>query len=141
MTVAVPSAPEAFVHHVRVLYADTDTGGVVYHANYLRFLEAARAELFRARGLAYARIEARGLVFPVVEAALRYRRPARYDDLLEVRLVVEAVGGASFAIAHEIALPGGEVACTGVVRFACISRETGRPVPLPDDVRGLLQGA
>jgi acyl-CoA thioester hydrolase len=127
--------PPDHVHRQRVLYADTDQAGIVYHANYLRFLEAGRAELFRARGIPYAGIEARGLVFPVVEVELRYRRPARYDELLDVRLWVEPPGGASLVFFHEIRLPDGEVACTGRIRLACTLRSTGRPEPLPEDLR------
>lgn len=138
---SAPAAPvPSHVHPVRVLYADTDLAGVVYHANYLRYLEAARAELFRARGLTYAEIERRGFVWPVVEVSLRYRRPCRYDDLLEVRLFVTELTDTSARLDHQIVLPSGQVACDGFVRLVCTSRDTGRPTPIPDDVRALVLG-
>jgi acyl-CoA thioester hydrolase len=72
----------------RVLYGDTDQMGVVYYANYLRFFEGARNEWIRAMGITYRQIEERGLMLPVYEAGLNYLKPARYDDLLEIPVVV-----------------------------------------------------
>jgi len=72
----------AYLH--RVLYGDTDQMQVVYYASYLRFFEGARNEWIRGHGLAYTEIEAAGVFLPVVEAFVRYHRPARYDDLLEI---------------------------------------------------------
>jgi len=67
----------------RVIYGDTDTGGVMYYGNYLRLFEIGRTELLRAHGLTYREIEEReGLILPVVEVHVRYKAPARYDDLL-----------------------------------------------------------
>ncbi len=69
----------------RVIYADTDTGGVMYYGNYLRLFEIGRTELLRAQGLNYREIEEKeGLILPVVEVSVRYKAPARYDDLLEI---------------------------------------------------------
>jgi acyl-CoA thioester hydrolase len=72
----------------RVLYGDTDQMGVVYYANYLRFFEGARNEWIRAMGISYRQIEERGLMLPVYEASLNYLKPAKYDDLLEIPVVV-----------------------------------------------------
>ena len=72
----------------RVLYGDTDQMGVVYYANYLRFFEGARNEWIRAMGITYRQIEERGLMLPVYEAGLNYLKPAKYDDLLEIPVVV-----------------------------------------------------
>ncbi len=69
----------------RVIYGDTDTGGVMYYGNYLRLFEIGRTELLRAHGLTYREIEEHeGLILPVVEAHVRYKAPARYDDLLTI---------------------------------------------------------
>jgi acyl-CoA thioester hydrolase len=135
------SALAPFDHRVRVLFGDTDAAGIVYHANYLRYLEAARGELLRARGLPYAEIERRGLRWPVVEARLRYLRPARFDDLLVVRLVLAELGGASVRFASEILRDGsGERLCSAELRLACTTHE-GRVARIPDDVRkALLSG-
>src|SRR5438309_7914556 len=72
----------------RVLYGDTDQMGVVYYGNYLRFFEAARGDWIRNLGLTYAQIEERGIFLPVLEVGVRYLKPARYDDVLEIPLVV-----------------------------------------------------
>jgi acyl-CoA thioester hydrolase len=72
----------------RVLYGDTDQMGVVYYATYLRFFEGARNEWIRDLGITYRQIEERGLMLPVYEAAVKYLRPARYDDLLEIPVKV-----------------------------------------------------
>jgi acyl-CoA thioester hydrolase len=72
----------------RVLYGDTDQMGVVYYANYLRFFEGARNEWIREMGIPYRQIEERGLMLPVYEAGLSYLKPARYDDLLEIPVLV-----------------------------------------------------
>ncbi|HEX4386431.1 MAG TPA: thioesterase family protein [Myxococcales bacterium] len=72
----------------RVLYGDTDQMGVVYYANYLRFFEGARNEWIRSMGIPYRQIEERGLMLPVYEAGLNYLKPARYDDLLEIPVLV-----------------------------------------------------
>src|ERR671933_1853959 len=73
---------------IRVIYGDTDQMGVVYYANYLRFFEGARGEWIRQLGLTYAQIEERGIYLPVLEVGVRYLKPARYDDVLEIHLRV-----------------------------------------------------
>lgn len=74
-----------FETEIRVLYGDTDAGGVVYNATYLRYFEQGRGELMRGCGLSYKNLEESGFVLPVVESYLRYKAPARYDDLLLVK--------------------------------------------------------
>ncbi len=131
----------SFVHPVRVLYADTDQGGIVYHANYLRFFEAARAELLRALGLPYADVERQGYVFPVVEVTLRHRRPSRYDDVLFIEVSVAALSPMSLTLTYRARLPTGEVSAEGSTRLACTRRRDGSPVRLPDAWRALLADA
>src|SRR5205809_1105666 len=77
---------------VRVLMADTDAMGIVYHANYLRWFEVGRAELVRAAGLPYVEMEKLGLGLPVIEARLRYKASARYDDVLSIDARVAEIG-------------------------------------------------
>lgn len=133
-----------YAHRLRVLYADTDNAGIVYHANYLRFFEAARNELLRERGLPYREIEAMGYVWPVVETHLRYRQPARYDDLLRVTCWVESMGHAQATFAYEVVREepeGGETRlCEGSTRIACV-RRGGHVAPMPPEVRRVLEAA
>jgi acyl-CoA thioester hydrolase len=133
----------------RVLYGDTDQMGVVYYANYLRFFEGARGEWIRALGLTYAQIEERGIFLPVLEVGVRYLKPARYDDMLEIHLDVShtrvkvrfdykvhrlATGGAASAGASNDAL------ILGHTVHACVGRE-GRPVRAPDWLVKAMEGA
>jgi acyl-CoA thioester hydrolase len=124
----------AFTIPVRVYWEDTDAGGVVYHASYLRFMERARSDWLRAVGIdqaALIRIER--LQFVVVEAQIRYHRPARYGDDLLVSVVVAKRGKASWTMDQEIrrTLPDGELLVSATVRAACLDSDTLKPKPLP----------
>lgn len=127
-----------FVTRLRVRYAETDAAGVVYYANYLTYFEVVRVELLRALGVPINEVEARGIVMPVVEARLKYMRPARLDDLLDVSLSLNAVGPASFAFDYEVRRDGLLLA-TGWTRLAVCDRETGRSVPMPGWLKDLFK--
>lgn len=123
-----------FCWPVRVYWEDTDGGGIVYYANYLKFLERARSEWLRALGVDQAALQrAERIQFAVVEAQVRYRRPARYDDLLAVTAAVEGWRGASVAFAQEIRRGGedGELLVEATIRAACLDADTLKPRPLP----------
>jgi acyl-CoA thioester hydrolase len=111
--------------------------GIIHHAAYLPYLEAARVEYLRAIGHPYDAVrggeagEARE--FPVLEVSVRYRRPLRFDDEVAVSLRIGAVRGASFQIAYLLAV-GGKARATAVTVHGCVDSE-GRPVRLPDWVR------
>jgi acyl-CoA thioester hydrolase len=125
---------------VRVRYADTDADGVVYYANYLAFFEVARVEWLRALGYPITRILAEGVILPVVEARVRYLRPARVDDLLTVRATLASVGPASFAFDYEVAREDGLLLVTGSTRLAVCERETSRACAMPAWLRDLFAG-
>jgi acyl-CoA thioester hydrolase len=115
---------------IRVIYGDTDQMGVVYYANYLRFFEAGRNELIRARGLTYREVEGRfRLMLPVVEAQVAYRAPARYDDLVAVETSLADVRRASARFEYRI-VRGGEVLATGHTGHACVGLD-GRVQRMP----------
>ena len=132
------ASPPRFTTRLRVRYAETDAAGVVYHANYLVYFEVARVELLRSLGLPITAVESRGLVLPVVEARLKYVRPARLDDLLEVSLSIQSVGPASFTCAYEIERDG-LLLVSGWTRLAVCERESGRCTPLPPWLRELFE--
>ncbi|MEW5743084.1 MAG: thioesterase family protein [Myxococcota bacterium] len=123
---------------LRVIYGDTDQMGVVYYANYLRYFEFSRSEYFRARGGNYVELERTGFGLPVVEAHCEYRAPARYDDLLIIRVHVEELRRASIRFEYEVLREGGPLLATGYTRHACIGRD-GKPTGLPADVVALLR--
>jgi len=91
---------------IRVRYADTDAGGVVYHANYIVWLEAARTECLRAHDVPYTELQAVGVHLPVVDLGVRYRRPALYDQLIEVWVSIVELGRARVHFAYRLQLPG-----------------------------------
>ena len=123
-----------FTIPVRVYWEDTDAGGVVYHASYLRFLERARTDWLRALGIdqsALLRDERRQ--FAVVEARIRYHRPARYGDLLQVSVRAGERRGASFVMQQEIRSdsPAGGLLVSATIRAACLDSDSLRPQRLP----------
>jgi acyl-CoA thioester hydrolase len=124
---------------VRVYYEDTDFSGVVYHANYLRFLERGRTEFLRAAGVDQSTLHAggEGLAFAVRRMTIDYLKPARMDDVILVETHSAEVRGASLVLAQRI-LRGGEVLVTADVRVAAILG--GRPARIPDELRSVLGG-
>jgi acyl-CoA thioester hydrolase len=121
----------------RVLYADTDRMGVVYHATYLRWFEAGRAAYMRRRGTSYLEVEERGVMLPVVEANALYLKPARYDDVLQVTARLGEVGRAQLRFEYEIARDGIPLV-RGFTRHAVIAAD-GRPKRLPASIREALE--
>jgi len=124
-----------FTFPVRVYWEDTDAGGVVYYANYLRFLERARSEWLRTLGIDQARLlRDERLQFVVVEANIRYHRPAKFDDELVVTAALGSLGGASVTFAQEIrrGTAAGELLVSATVRAACIASDTLKPRRLPN---------
>ncbi|RMG15473.1 MAG: acyl-CoA thioesterase [Deltaproteobacteria bacterium] len=126
-------------HQIRVIYGDTDQMGVVYYANYLRYFEAGRGAWCRAMRAPYRELEADGFFLPVVEAQLKYHRPAHYDDLLRVETRVSEVGRSRVRFEYRIVREDdGCVLCTGHTVHACLHR-TGRLARLPDALRTVLR--
>ncbi len=124
----------------RVLYGDTDQMQVVYYASYLRFFEGARNEWIRALGLTYAQIESRGIFLPVMEAATRYLRPARYDDLLEIPVTVTHTR-VKIRFDYVVRRQGeGSALALGHTVHACVGKE-GRPTRAPDWLLQALEPA
>ena len=124
---------------IRVYYEDTDLAGVVYHANYLRFIERARTEALRDLRIDQVALKRdRGLVFVVRRLTIDYLAPAHFDDLLEVGTRITRLRGASIEMAQEV-WRGETCLCRAAVTVACIDA-AGRPQRLPGDVRDRLGG-
>ena len=124
---------------IRVYYEDTDCGGVVYYANYLRWLERGRTEFLRARGVELGPLMEQDIWLVVSECNIKYRSPARYGDLLAVTTDVDELGAAAFWLKNRV-LRGGEPLAEARVRIACISGPTGRPLRLPEQLALALGG-
>jgi acyl-CoA thioester hydrolase len=121
---------------VRVYYEDTDAGGVVYYANYLRFLERARTEWLRRLGCGREALRARaGWIFVVRRVEADYLRPARLDDLLTVHVRVIEARGASLTLAQRICAEDGSELLRARVQIACVDAELFKPRRLPDVLR------
>jgi acyl-CoA thioester hydrolase len=122
---------------LRVYYEDTDLAGIVYHANYLKFIERARTEALDALGVDQAALRAeQGLVFAVRRLAIDYLAPARFLDHLVVTTRATAAGGARVTLEQEVLRDGVPLA-RAVVGLACL-RPDGRPARLPPTVRAAL---
>ena len=130
-----------FVWPVRVYYEDTDAGGVVYYANYLRFLERARTEWLRSLGFVQdALMRDPGVVFAVRRVEVDYLQPARLDDALAVHARIAEQRRASLVFEHEIRR-GPEVLCRGVVKVACLDAKSLRPAPIPSAIVEVIRNA
>jgi acyl-CoA thioester hydrolase len=135
-----PGDPGAypFTHRLRARFCETDAMGVVHHASYLAYLEESRVEYLRALGRPYNRLRADGVEFPVVEAALQYRRPLRFDDVVDVSVLIGSAGGATFQMDYLVRCDG-ETKATGVTVHGVVDGQ-GRPTRVPGWLRELAAG-
>ncbi|OGU17592.1 MAG: acyl-CoA thioesterase [Geobacteraceae bacterium GWC2_53_11] len=124
---------------VRIYYEDTDAGGVVYHANYIKFMERARTEYFRSHGYFVAELAENGFIFPVVRLEIDFKCPALHDDLLSVSTTPTRVGGSSVTFCQKIVRQhDGKLLVEGLVTLACISSEL-KARRIPADIRAMLE--
>lgn len=137
---AHPPCLAVFHWPVRVYWEDTDAGGIVYYANYLKFFERSRTEWLRSLGLAQSDLAAQsGLVFVVADVHLRYAAPAKLDDALQIQLRLQEIGSASLTVAQQAwrcDASGAPAAllCEATVRVGCVAAATLRPSRIPREV-------
>lgn len=129
-----------FTWPVRVYYEDTDAAGIVYHANYLKFMERARTEWLRARGFEQDALLAQGLVFAVSRLEIDYVRPARFNDALECVVALAALRRASLALTQSVRR-GGEDLARARVEVACIDARALKPRRIPENLIAELANA
>lgn len=123
--------PDCNQHHIRVYYEDTDHGGVVYHANYLRFMERARTEMLRCMGFELDALERDpGIIFAVRRAMLDFRAPARFNDFLRIDSSLQAVTGARLQFQQTV-FAEDRLLCAGEIEVVCLDSERFRPTALP----------
>lgn len=133
-----PTTANNFKHSVRIYYEDTDTGGIVYYANYLKFAERARTEMLRAFGIENSTLlNEQRVAFAVKECSADYIKPAVLDDELNIVTSVEHLGGASMRLIQDI-FRGQEHLVAIKVRLACMNIDTGQPCRLPKEVRAVM---
>ncbi|RTQ45301.1 acyl-CoA thioesterase [Hymenobacter gummosus] len=121
--------------HIRVRYAETDQMGYVYHGNFAAYFEVARTEAFRQLGISYKEMEAEGVGMPVGELRIKYKRPARYDDLLRVRMLLrEMPQGSRVLFEYEIYNEANELLTEGSTLMVFVNGKTGRPTAIPEHI-------
>ena len=128
------------VTQIRVRYKDTDTMSVVYYGNYLTYFEVGRVEYLRQAGLPMSEVNER-VHLPVVEAFVKFVKPARLDELLEVTSRVSERKRASFTFAYEIRNEAKELVATGYTLHACWDPATSKMIPVPDWLREIMPDA
>ena len=130
--------PPAYRFTLRVYWEDTDAGGVVFYANYLKFFERARTEWLRSLGHQQEQMRTNdGVMFVVTDTAVRYLRPARLDDLLDVTVHVKHAGRAQLTLAQQAwrrAETGAEMVAEGTIRIGCVDAGTFKPARIPTSV-------
>jgi acyl-CoA thioester hydrolase len=132
-----PEAATSFTTPLRVRYKDTDTMSVVYYGNYLTYFEVGRVEFLRHHGLPMSEVNAK-VHLPVVEACVKYVKPARLDDLLQVRCWIGERKRASFRFEYEIRHEGGELIATGHTLHACWDPASSKMIAIPEWLRAVM---
>lgn len=139
MAAQVGGLKSQFTWPVRVYYEDTDAGGIVYYANYLRFFERARTEFLRALGFEQDELRAQErVIFAVKSVRAEYLKPARFNDLLTITCAVSVRKQASLEFFQAV-LRDRQTLCEGWVKVACLDAYSLRPCPLPESLRKVLQ--
>jgi len=130
------STPREFHWPIRVYYEDTDAGGVVYHSNYLKFMERARTEWLRAIGFSQERLQKRQrILFVVADISIRFRKPARFDEELNVLSTIKNMNAASLNFIQTITNARYEKVCSAEVTVACLQMDSFRPCRIPDNIK------
>ena len=125
---------ETFEWPVTVYYEDTDAGGVVYHANYLKFFERARTEMLRSIGLNQQVLLEQRIGFVVRHIDIDFLKGARLDDKLTVNTSVSQLKKASLTFCQELVNPEGDLLCKAIVKVACINNQNMRPIAMPQSL-------
>ena len=127
-----------FIWPIRVYYEDSDAGGVVYYANYLKFMERARTEWLRNKGFDQTGLKQQhNLIIVVRKISINYLKPAFFDDLLTISVHLSKIGKASIIMAQQVQREA-EIICTADVKLASINAVTLRPQAFPSDILNVL---
>ncbi len=128
-----------FICTIRVYYEDTDAAGMVYHSNYLRFMERARTEWLRAYGFSQEALRhEQGIIFAIRELNIKFLLPARLDDLLDVSAKLTGTGGASLQFIQTISNRRQQLICTAEVNCVCLDAKSLKPHRLPTQLKAEL---
>jgi acyl-CoA thioester hydrolase len=128
-----------FKTKIRVRYAETDQMGFVYYGNYATYYEVARVEALRALGISYKVLEEKGIIMPVLENWSKYIRPARYDDLLTVRLMLKEIPEKRITFEYEVFNEEKILINLGSTTLVFLEKDSGKPIQIPDVVLDVLK--
>jgi len=118
---------------IRIYYEDTDCGNVVYYANYLKYMERSRTELLREMGIDVSHYHRKGIVFVVAEAHVKYKAPAKYDDLIEIITTIKELTPVTIVFDSTICKDDGMLLVEAKIRVACITTQ-GKPCRIPREI-------
>ena len=124
---------------VRVRYSETDQMGVVYHGNYIPYFEIGRVEWLRAQGVSYKSLEEGGIALPIVSMTLNYKKPARYDDLLNIKTRYKSQSSVKLEFECEITSESGELLTTAYFLLVFVDVKSARPIPPPAHIKAILE--
>jgi len=124
---------------LRVRYAETDRMGYAYYGNYATYFEVARVEAMRALGISYRQLEDDGVLLPVAEFHVKYKKPAYYDDEITIKVTISELPKIRFKFDYETRNSNGELLNTAFTELVFVNKETGRPMLIPDGVKDLMK--
>ncbi len=128
----------SFDYEIRVRYVETDQMGYVYHGHYATYYEVGRVETFRAFGFPYKELEEQGVMMPIFEQNVRFRQPSRYDDVLTVRSIIEAMPDTRMVVKGEIYQPEGKLINQSLTTLVFVNRHTLKPLRCPAKLAEIL---
>lgn len=123
----------------RVRYAETDQMQIVYYGNYAQYFEIGRVESLRELGMAYRKLEEKGIMLPVLKLEVNYKASAKYDDLLTIKTIIKELPGTRITFDHEVLNEEGKLLTTGRVQLVFVNKETGKPCKCPPDLLELFK--
>ncbi|MDQ0161858.1 acyl-CoA thioesterase [Aeribacillus alveayuensis] len=115
---------------IDVRYAETDQMGVVYHANYLVWMEVGRTQLIKDLGFSYFEMEKQGVLSPVIDVHIEYKKPLKYGDTALIHTWIEEYNGVKVVYGYEIYTPSGDLAIKSTSSHVCVKKDSFKPVPL-----------
>jgi len=124
---------------LRIRYAETDRMGYAYYGNYATYFEVARVEAMRALGISYKEMEDSGVILPVAEFNIKYKKPALYDDKITVRVTIKEIPEIRFRFYYETFNEAGVLLNTAFTELVFVNKETGRPMPIPNNLKSLFK--
>ena len=124
---------------LRIRYAETDRMGYAYYGNYATYFEVARVEAMRALGMSYKDMEDDGVILPVAEFTIKYKKPAFYDEKITVRVTIKEIPKIRFKFYYETINEKGELLNTAFTELVFVNKQTGRPMVIPNNLKVLFK--